>query len=66
MLAVKTLMSLSQVDDEQSIAEAIQQEYERREELLRQNAVKKIQFLREVAREAFDFTAEQEWFTNVT
>lgn len=28
--------------------------------------MKKIQFLREAAREAFDFSAEQEWFANVT
>jgi len=35
MLAIKTLISLQQVEDEESIAEAIAEEYKRREELFR-------------------------------
>lgn len=66
MLAIKTLISLQQVEDEESIAEAIAEEYQRREELFRQDFVKKINVLREVAKDAFDFTAEQEWFNQVT
>ena len=66
MLAIKTLISLQQVEDEESIAEAIAEEYQRRDELFRQDFVKKINVLREVAKEAFNFTAEQEWFNQVT
>jgi hypothetical protein len=66
MLAVQSLISLQQVEDEESIAEAIAEEYLRRDELFRQDVVKKVNILRDVAKEAFNFTAEQQWFAEVT